>query len=114
MARASWLIDTALEQTRATADAIDARAQTTAPFPPLERARFAMRAAQGERLCREVMDLLLDVQGAGSFALSNPVQRIWRDMHIASRHGLSVPGLKEELYGRALLGADEQQMTPVR
>lgn len=114
MARASWLIDTALEQTRATADAIDARAQTTAPFPPLERARFAMRAAQGERLCREAMDLLLDVQGAGSFALSNPVQRIWRDMHIASRHGLSVPGLKEELYGRALLGADEQQMTPVR
>ena len=57
---------------------------------------------------------MLDVQGAGAFALNNPLQRIWRDMHIASRHGLSVPGMKQELYGRALLDADEQQMTPIR
>jgi hypothetical protein len=34
-------------------------------------------------------------------------------MHIASRHGMSVPGLKQEIYGRALMGAHEQQMTPV-
>ena len=59
------------------------------------------------------MDLLLDVQGTGSFAQTNQMQRVWRDMHMASRHGMSVPGLKEELYGRALLGANEQQMTPI-
>ena len=114
MARATWLIETALEQTRATADAIDAQALTARPFPAIDRARFAMRSAQAHRLCREGVDLLLDVQGAGAFALDSPLQRIWRDMHIASRHGLSVPGMKQELYGRALLGADEQQMTPIR
>jgi len=27
---------------------------------------------------------------------------------------MSIPGMKEELYGCALLGADEQQMTPIR
>ncbi len=113
MARAAWMIDTAVEQARATADAIDAQARTATPFAAGERARFAMRAAQGHRLCREAMDLLLDVNGAGSFALANPLQRIWRDMAIASRHGMSVPGLKEELYGRALLGAEEQHMTPI-
>ncbi len=113
MARAAWLVDTALEQARATADAIDRQARTATPFPPLERATFAMRAAQGHRLCREAMDLLLDVQGAGAFALANPIQRMWRDMHIASRHGLSVPGIKQEVYGRALLGAEEQHMTPI-
>ena len=114
MARATWLIETALEHTRATADAIDAQALTARPFSALDRARFAMRSAQAHRMCREGVDLLLDVQGASAFALNNPLQRIWRDMHVASRHGLSVPGMKQELYGRALLGADEQQMTPIR
>ena len=114
MARATWLIETALEQTRAAADAIDAQALTARPFPAIERATFAMRSAQAHRMCRAGVDLLLDVQGAGAFALNNPLQRIWRDMHVASRHGMSVPGMKQELYGRALLGADEQQMTPIR
>lgn len=113
MAKAAWLIDTALEQTRATADAIDRQARTAKSFSGLERGTFAMRSAMGHRLCREAMDLLLDVYGAGAFALANPMQRLWRDFHIASRHGLSVPGLKHEIYGRALLGAEEQHMTPI-
>ena len=113
MAKAAWLIGTALEQTRATADAIDKQAATARPFSGLERGTFAMRSAMGHHLCREAMDLLLDVYGAGAFALANPMQRIWRDFHIASRHGLSVPGLKQEIYGRALLGAEEQHMTPL-
>ncbi|WP_131104615.1 acyl-CoA dehydrogenase family protein [Ornithinimicrobium sufpigmenti] len=113
MARASWLIETALQQARATADAIDAQAATGTPFSSLERARFAMAAAEGHKLCREAMDLVLDVNGAGSFALVNPLQRMFRDLHVASRHGMSVPGLKHEVYGRALLGASEQQMTPM-
>jgi alkylation response protein AidB-like acyl-CoA dehydrogenase len=111
MAQAAWNIETALEQLRATTEAIDAQAATGQPFAALERGRFAMRAAQGHRLCREAMDLLLDVQGAGSFALTNPMQRVWRDFAMATRHGMSVPGLKQEVYGRALLGAVEQHMT---
>lgn len=113
MARASWLVDTAYQQLLDTADALDAQAQLAAPFSHEDRGWFAMRAAEGHRMCREAFDLLLDVSGAGSFALANPLQRMWRDMHMASRHGMSVPGLKQEVYGRSLLGADEQQMTPI-
>lgn len=112
LARASWLIDTALEQLQDTADAIDAQALIGPQFGSLERTRLGMRAAQGHRLCREAMDILLDLNGAGSFALVSPMQRIWRDMAIATRHGMSVPALREEAYGRALVGAVEQQMTP--
>lgn len=114
MARASWLVDTAFRQACDIADEIDDRAARDEPFTPVERAAHVMRVAQAHRGCREAMDLILDAGGAGSFALANPVQRMWRDMAVASRHGLSVPGIKEELYGRALLGADEQQMTPLR
>ena len=113
MAKAGWLIDTTLEQTRSTADAIDRQARSGRSFSGLERGTFAMRSGMGHRMCREAMDLLLDVHGAGAFALTNPVQRIWRDFHIASRHGMSVPGLKQEIYGRALLSAEEQHMTPL-
>lgn len=113
MSRASWLIDTAMDQMRATADAIDEQALTGQPFSTMERANFAMRAAEGHRMCREAIDLVLDVGGAGSFALVNPLQRIFRDLHVASRHGMSVPGLKHELHGRANLGANEQHMTPM-
>ena len=57
MSRATWLIETALEQTRATADAIDARALTARPFSAIDRATFAMRSAQAHRMCREGVDL---------------------------------------------------------
>ncbi|MGV0838397.1 acyl-CoA dehydrogenase family protein [Mycolicibacterium thermoresistibile] len=113
MARASWLVETAFDQLCATADAVDAQARTGTPFTSAERAKFAMKAAEGHRMCREAMDLVLDVNGAGSFALVSPLQRMFRDMHVASRHGLSIPGLKQEVYGRSLLGAHEQQMTPM-
>jgi alkylation response protein AidB-like acyl-CoA dehydrogenase len=114
MARAGWLVETAMEQACAIADEMDVKAAAGEMFSSQERARHIMRVAQCHRMCREAMDLILDVGGAGSFALVNPVQRMWRDMNVASRHGLSVPGIKEEIFGRSLLGADEQQMTPLR
>lgn len=114
MAKAAWLVDTAMEQALAIADEMDAKAASGDMFTTLERARHINRVAQCHRMCREAMDFVLDVGGAGSFALVNPVQRMWRDMSVASRHGLSVPGVKEEIFGRSLLGADEQQMSPLR
>jgi alkylation response protein AidB-like acyl-CoA dehydrogenase len=70
-----------------------------------------MRVAHAVRQCVGAVELLLDAQGASAFALTNPVQRIWRDMSAAARHGLNLPGLKQEIYGRSLLHADEQQMS---
>jgi alkylation response protein AidB-like acyl-CoA dehydrogenase len=48
------------------------------------------------------------VHGAGSFAEANPLQRIWRDLEVCSRHAVVNAEISKELYGRALLGVQEQ------
>lgn len=112
IAQASAMIDAAVCQARAAADAIDAQSLTGRPFGNLaDRHLNSMRVAHAVRQCVGAVELLLDAQGASAFALTNPVQRIWRDMSAAARHGLNLPGLKQEIYGRSLLQADEQQMS---
>jgi hypothetical protein len=64
------------------------------------------------RLCRNAVDLLLNAQGASSFADSNPLQRIWRDLETASRHAILNPDISQEVYGKALLGVEER-ITPL-
>jgi 3-hydroxy-9,10-secoandrosta-1,3,5(10)-triene-9,17-dione monooxygenase len=114
VARAAIMIDAAVLQARAAADEIDEQSRNGGNFTTrTDRHRQYMRTANAVRLCKGAVDLLLDAQGAGSFALNNPMQRIWRDLNIAARHGFNVPGIKEEVFGRTLLKADEQQMTAI-
>ncbi len=114
VAEAAGMIDSALLLGRAIADEIDELAWQGRHFATrADRHRNYMRAANAVRMCQRAVDKLLDVQGAGSFALGNPLQRIWRDLNAAARHGFNSVGMKTEIYGRTLLGADEQQMTMV-
>lgn len=53
---------------------------------------------------REAICELISVHGASSFAESSPLQRIWRDSEVASRHAIANAGIGAEVYGRALLG----------
>jgi 3-hydroxy-9,10-secoandrosta-1,3,5(10)-triene-9,17-dione monooxygenase len=53
---------------------------------------------------REAIRVLISAHGAGSFAESSPLQRIWRDSEVASRHAVISPAISSEVYGRALLG----------
>jgi hypothetical protein len=48
------------------------------------------------------VDLLLDLNGASSFALDNPLQRFWRDLHVGSRHVQFNPYLAVENHARQL------------
>jgi hypothetical protein len=64
------------------------------------------------RRAREAMDLLLSIQGAGSFAEVNALQIKWRDLETGSRHAVVNPAIASEAYGRALLGVEEQ-VTPL-
>jgi alkylation response protein AidB-like acyl-CoA dehydrogenase len=110
-AEAAALIDTATLQARAFADEIDEQSRGTELFTPEERHKQYMRSAHMTKMCLTAVDLLMDVQGASGFALSNPIQRVWRDINTAARHGFNLVGIKREIYGRTLLHADEQQMT---
>ncbi len=91
---------------RACAD-IDSAAARHKKLDPLVRARVRMDTGQASKLCRESINRLLSVNGAGSFALVNPLQRIWRDSEVASRHAFVLPEMANLIYGRALFGIDE-------
>ena len=50
------------------------------------------------------VERLLNVAGAGAFAKSNPIQRLWRDVNVGSRHAFLATNPSLETYGRSLLG----------
>lgn len=107
LAQASALLDSAVLQVRSLADAIDEAARSGESMSPTASGHERMRGAHAMRSARQAVDLLLDVQGASGFALANPIQRMWRDMNVASRHGFIHPENHHGVYGRALAGVEE-------
>ena len=104
IADAASLIDTAhLHAYRAAAD-IDESAKRGEYPSYLMRTRIRSDAARAATSVKDAIDILLTAHGAGSFAESSPMQRIWRDSNIAVRHGTLVPPASREIYGKALLG----------
>lgn len=113
IAEAAELIDTAALHMYRTTDAIDAHAAAGTYPEIVERARGRMDTAYVSRRAREAVDQIISIQGAGSFAQANQMQRLWRDLNTASRHAVvGSGGIANELYGRALLGLPEQ-VTPL-
>jgi 3-hydroxy-9,10-secoandrosta-1,3,5(10)-triene-9,17-dione monooxygenase len=101
-AEATHLIDTAVLHMTHAGEKLDAVPHNQ-PVPWVERARIRAHLASCLARTREGLDKLLDVAGAGGFALANPVQRHWRDVNVGSRHNaLNAPTIFED-YSRALL-----------
>ena len=108
LAEAVQLIDTAdLHAQRAAAD-IDEWANSLRYMDRLTRTRVRMDTGYIARRCREAIDLLVSIGGASSFSEKNPLQRIWRDQETGSRHAVVNPSIAAEIYGRELLGQEEQ------
>lgn len=106
VATAAGLIDSArLHAARAVRD-VSAAMRSGSGLDSSASARIRMDAAAVSVNARRAVGLLLDVSGARTFALSSPLQRIWRDVEVACRHQLLVPDNSREAYGRALLGVD--------
>jgi 3-hydroxy-9,10-secoandrosta-1,3,5(10)-triene-9,17-dione monooxygenase len=88
------------------ADDID-RAAASGEHPDfLARARMRMDSSQSAKLCREAIDILASAHGASSFAEANKLQRLVRDVHVASRHAITGWAVNLEIYGKALLGVE--------
>lgn len=112
LAEAAMMIDTAHLHAYRAADDIDAAAERGEYLDVLTRTR--VRADTGwvlDHITRAI-DILLSAHGAGSFADANPLQRIWRDSAVAARHAVTLPAVNYEIYGKALLGRDDQ-ITPL-
>jgi len=108
IAQAALLIESAFLHVRHWADRIDDAARRGQAIDYLQRCQARMNFGHAIKCCREAIGLLLNLQGAGSFAQSNAMQRIWRDFEMASRHGLLNSEISQEVYGKALLGVQEQ------
>ncbi len=112
IAEAALKMETAHLLAYRAADDID-QAAAKGVYPDYTR-RARIRAYSGAaiRHVTEAIDTLISAHGAGSFALSSPMQRIWRDSNTSARHAVTLPIVSDEVYGKALLGV-ENTVTPL-
>jgi alkylation response protein AidB-like acyl-CoA dehydrogenase len=66
--------------------------------------RLHLNLCEAARDCRDALDRMLDLHGASGFQTSNPLQRLWRDVAVGSRHPHLSGYLAVEGYGRLLAG----------
>jgi len=112
VAEAAQLVDTAHLHAFRAADDID-RAAAAGEYPDyLTRARIRADIGTVAQTVLRAFDVLLTAHGAGSFAEVNRLQRLWRDAETAARHAIILPTVGQELYGKALVGA-ENDLTPL-
>lgn len=114
IAKAALLLDAADGFAHRATDEIDVPAEAGVYPDYLTRARN--RAYVGwivEHVARAI-EMLLTAHGSGAFAEVSPLQRLWRDQAVASRHAFVLPALGYELYGKALLGREDgDSVTPL-
>ncbi|WP_428967021.1 acyl-CoA dehydrogenase family protein [Micromonospora fluostatini] len=103
---AAHKIDQAMFHARRIGEVVDHKAFSGEAWTVEERVR--VRADQGEaaRLAREVVDTFQMASGGTSIYSDVPIQRIARDVTSAALHGLIVPDVNTELYGRVLCGLE--------
>jgi alkylation response protein AidB-like acyl-CoA dehydrogenase len=104
LADAAMKIDTAHLHAYRAADDLDRHAQAhTYPDVPA-RTRIRADTALIAKYCREAVDMLVSAHGTSSLADWSPMQRLWRDIHVASHHAVTEWQVNLEIYGKALLG----------
>jgi 3-hydroxy-9,10-secoandrosta-1,3,5(10)-triene-9,17-dione monooxygenase len=106
VARAAMMVDTAHLHAFRAAGEIDAAARRGEKLDYVTRARVRADTGYTAETVRAAIDRLVSAHGASSFADSSPMQRIWRDANTASRHAVVSPTVSLEVYGKALLGVD--------
>ena len=112
VADAAMLIDTAHLHAYRAADDVDSAAARGVYPHMLTRARIRADTGYVVEKITQAIDKLLFAHGSAGFADSSPLQRIWRDAAVASRHAVVLPQIGYELYGKALLGV-ENNVTPL-
>jgi alkylation response protein AidB-like acyl-CoA dehydrogenase len=112
VAEAAMMIDTAHFHAYRAADDIDTAAVRGVYPDMLTRARVRADTGYVVEKITQAIDKLLFAHGSGGFADVSPLQRIWRDAAVASRHAVVLPPIGYELLGKALLGV-ENNITPL-
>ena len=112
VAEAAMKIETAHLHAFRAADDLDRYAKNGLHPDLSARAMVRADTALVAKYCREAVDLLVSAHGTSSLADSNRLQRLWRDIHVASHHAITEWQVNLEIYGKALLGV-EPNITPL-
>lgn len=106
LAEAAMKIETAHLHALRAADDLD-RYAAERGYPDLAaRARMRIDTAAAAKYCRDAVDMLVSAHGTSSLGDASPMQRLWRDVHVASHHAITEWQVNLEVYGRALLGRE--------
>jgi alkylation response protein AidB-like acyl-CoA dehydrogenase len=106
LAEAALRIDTAHLHAFRAADDIEAHAVRRA-HPELEvRTRIRADASWAAQQLVGAVTTLVNAHGSGAFALASPLHRMFQDLSVGARHAMITPGVSLELYGKTLLGAE--------
>lgn len=98
-------IDTADILVRCAAEALDLNAESMGEYMPLlDRARIRRDIALAVRLIIDAVDMLALAYGGSAAGAADKLGRVWRDLRVATLHGLLVPATGFELYGRLRCG----------
>ena len=103
VARASALVAASRAHLHATVDEVWQAAASGAAVTLEQRARLRLAATQTVRDAAKAVDLAYECGGATSIYADSPLQRRFRDVHVATQHILVAPATYE-LAGRVLLG----------
>ena len=106
VAEAASALDSAELHAYRAADLLDRHAAEGTYPSELHRARCRADSSVAVRHVTGALEKLLYAHGSRGFADSSPLQRIWRDANVAARHGMLLPQVNLELYGAALVGAE--------
>lgn len=85
---------------------VDELGLTQSSFTPLQAATHKAQCAQAVNLLHSAIEQLMFLAGSSAFLLDKPIQRYWRDSHVALRHIQNIPYIAYEIYGRDRLGVD--------
>jgi 3-hydroxy-9,10-secoandrosta-1,3,5(10)-triene-9,17-dione monooxygenase len=103
-AEATAKVDTAELLVRQAAAQIERLADRRQPMDLETRLKLRVATSHAIHLCREAVDLIFDMGGASALSLSNPLQRILRDVRAHSMHAAYACDVNLESYGRVQLG----------
>jgi 3-hydroxy-9,10-secoandrosta-1,3,5(10)-triene-9,17-dione monooxygenase len=106
VAEAAMKLDTATLHALRAADDLDVSASEGRQLDLTARARVRIDTALVAKYCREAVELLVQAHGTSSLTDSNRLQRLWRDVHVASHHAITEWQVNLEVYGKALLGVE--------
>jgi 3-hydroxy-9,10-secoandrosta-1,3,5(10)-triene-9,17-dione monooxygenase len=91
---------------RKVADELESWGGSEQVCPPKERIRLRCHVASAVHMCRDVVQELMKMSGAGAHMESHPMQRVLRDINTLSCHTVFDMDTNGENYGRLILGMD--------